>query len=85
VANGYVQKQGIDFEEVFAMVARMELVRLVLAVAAHEGWRVHHMDVKSTFLNGELEEDVYIRQPPGFVAGEDHQVLKLKKVLYGLW
>jgi hypothetical protein len=84
VAKGYMQKQGIDFEEVFAPVARMESVRLILAVAAHEGWRVHHMDVKSAFLNGELKEDVYVRQPPGFVAAEEHQVLKLKKALYGL-
>jgi hypothetical protein len=62
----------------------MELVRLILAVITHEGWRIHHMDVKSAFLNGELEEDVYVRQPSGFVAGQEHQVLKLKKVLHGL-
>jgi hypothetical protein len=84
VAKGYVQKQGIDFEEMFTPVARMESVRLILAVAEHEGWRVHHMDVKSAFLNGELKEDVYVRQPPGFVAAEEHQMLKLKKTLYGL-
>jgi hypothetical protein len=56
-----VQREGIDFEEVFLPVARMESVRLILAVAAHEGWRVHHMDVKSAFLNGELEDDVYVQ------------------------
>jgi hypothetical protein len=84
VVKGYVQKQGIDFEEVFMLVAHMESVRLILAIAAHEGWRVHHMDVKSAFLNGELEEDMYIQQSPGFVAGQDHQVLKLKKAMYGL-
>jgi len=54
VAKGYVQQPGVDFEEVYAPVARLELVRLVLAVAAHFGWGVHHMDVKSAFLNGEL-------------------------------
>jgi hypothetical protein len=64
-----VQKQGIDYEEAFAPVARMELVRLTLAVEAHEGWWVHHMDVKSTFLNGELQEEVYVRQPSGFIVG----------------
>jgi hypothetical protein len=75
----------VDFDEVFAPVARMESVRMVLAVAAQEGWFVHHMDVKSAFLNGELIEEVYVRQPPGFVAA-DHEgkVLKLSKALYGL-
>jgi hypothetical protein len=61
VAKGYVQNQGIDYEEVFAPVARIESIRLILAVAAHEGWRVHHMDVKSAFLNGDLAEVVYVR------------------------
>ena len=54
VAKGYVQREGVDFEEVFAPVARLESVRLILAVAAHRGWEVHHMDVKSAFLNDEL-------------------------------
>ena len=85
VAKGYVQQQGMDFGEVFAPVARMESVRMLLVVAAQEGWLVHHMDVKSAFLNGELEEEVYVRQPPGFVAaGHDGKVLQLKKALYGL-
>ena len=60
VAKGYVQKQGVDFEEVFTPVARLESVRLLLAIAAHHSWEVHHMDVKSTFLNGELKETVYV-------------------------
>ncbi|KAK3121536.1 hypothetical protein QOZ80_8BG0655630 [Eleusine coracana subsp. coracana] len=85
VAKGFVQRQGIDFEEVFAPVARMESVRMILTVAVHEDWRVHHMDVKSAFLNGELEEEVYVRQPLGFIVGKENQVLKLKKALYGLW
>lgn len=85
VAKGYVQQEGVDFEEVFAPVARMESVRMLLAVAAREGWLVHHMDVKSAFLNGELQEEVYVRQPPGFVAaGHEGKVLKLQKALYGL-
>lgn len=85
VAKGYVQQQGIDFNEVFAPVAWLESVRLLLAVAAHEGWEVHHMDVKSTFLNGDLLEEVYVTQPTGFIIdGAKHKVLQLKKALYGL-
>ena len=59
VAKGYVQRQGIDYEEVFAPVARLETVRLILVLAANRSWEVHHLDVKTTFLNGELIEDVY--------------------------
>ncbi|KAF0888371.1 hypothetical protein E2562_014193 [Oryza meyeriana var. granulata] len=85
VAKGYVQQPGMDFDEVFAPVARIESVRLLLALAAQEGWSVHHMDVKSAFLNGELIEEVYVRQPPGFtVAGHEDKVLRLDKALYGL-
>jgi hypothetical protein len=85
VAKGYVQRQGIDFEEVFAPVARLETVRLLIAIAAQEGWQVHHMDVKSAFLNGDLVEEVYVAQAPGFEKkGEEHKVLKLHKALYGL-
>ncbi|KAF0929593.1 hypothetical protein E2562_022791 [Oryza meyeriana var. granulata] len=84
VAKGYIQQQGIDYE-VFALVARMESVRMLLAVAAQRGWLVHHMDVKSAFLNGELKEEVYVQQPLGFVAaGHEGKVLRLKKALYGL-
>ena len=66
VAKGYAQKQGVDYEEVFALVARLEIVRLILALATQGGWEVHHMDVKSAFLNGDLLEEVYVHQPPGF-------------------
>ena len=69
VANGYVQRQGIDFDEVFAPVARLKFVRLLLAHAACEGWAVHHMDVKSAFLNGVLQEEVYVEQPPASSSG----------------
>jgi hypothetical protein len=61
VAKGYVQRHGIDYEEVFAPVARMESVCVLLAVAAHRSWSVHHMDVKSAFLNCELVEEVYVQ------------------------
>jgi hypothetical protein len=85
VAKGYVQRSGIDYEEVFAPVAPKESLRLLITLAAHEGWSVHHMDVKFAFLNGELEEVIYVTQPPGFeVKGEEHKVLRLKKALYGL-
>ena len=64
----------------------MESVQLFLALAAAKDWRVHHLDVKSAFLNGELAEMVFVRQPPGFaVKGEEHRVLRLRKALYGLW
>ena len=84
VAKGYAQRFGVDFEEVFALVARIETVRVLLALAAQGGWEVHHMDVKSAFLNGELSETVYVQQPPGFVVGNGDKVLKLRKALYGL-
>jgi hypothetical protein len=85
VAKGYVQREGVNFEEVFAPVARMESVRLLLAMAATKEWEVHHMDVKSAFLNGELIEEVYIKQPSGFIVpGQEHKVLRLRKALYGL-
>ncbi|KAD1378135.1 hypothetical protein E3N88_42917 [Mikania micrantha] len=85
VAKGYVQKHGVDYGEVFAPVARIESVRLILAVAAQSGWWVHHMDVKSAFLHGELKELVYVTQPEGFVKkGAEQKVYKLTKALYGL-
>ena len=61
VAKGYAQRFGVDFEEVFAPVARIETVRVLLALAAQGGWEVHHMDVKSAFLNGDLSETVYVQ------------------------
>jgi hypothetical protein len=85
VARGFLQREGIDFDDAFAPVARMESVRLLLALAAQEGWRVHHMDVKSTFLNGDLKEEVYVHQPPGFaIPSKEGKVLRLRKALYGL-
>jgi hypothetical protein len=85
VANGYVQRQGIDFEEVFAPVARIESIRVILCLAAHIDWTVHHMDVKSSFLNGDLAEEVYGSQPPGFIKhGQESNVLKVHKAMYGL-
>ena len=85
VAKGYVQQHGIDFDEVFAPVARLETIRLLISIAATNGWEVHHLDVKTAFLHGELKETVYVTQPEGFqVKGSERKVYKLNKALYGL-
>jgi len=85
VAKGYNQEEGIDFDEIYAPVARLEAVRLLLAYACICNFKLHQMDVKNAFLNGFLNEEVYISQSPGF---EDYlcpnHVSKLKKALYGL-
>jgi hypothetical protein len=80
-----VQQEGVDFDDAFAPVAQMESVRLLLALAAQEGWHVHHMDVKSVFLNGDLKEEVYVHQLLRFaIPGKESKVLRLRKALYGL-
>lgn len=85
VAKGYSQQHGIDFTEVFAPVARMDTVRMIVALAACRGWDIFQLDVKSAFLHGELKEDVYVHQPQGYVKkGKEHKVYKLHKALYGL-
>ncbi|GJS04161.1 retrovirus-related pol polyprotein from transposon TNT 1-94 [Tanacetum coccineum] len=84
VAKGYAQEEGIDFEESFAPVARLEAVRIFVAYAAHKSFPIYQMDVKTTFLNGPLKEEVYVAQPDGFVD-PDHleKVYRLRKGLYG--
>ena len=85
VAKGYIQRHGIDYEEVFAPVARIETIRLLLALAASNGWQVHHLDVKTAFLHGDLKEEVYVAQPEGYtIKGKEDKVYKLNKALYGL-
>nr|GEX68660.1 retrovirus-related Pol polyprotein from transposon TNT 1-94 [Tanacetum cinerariifolium] len=85
VARGYRQKEGIDFEESFAPVSRLEVIRIFLAYAAHKNMAVYQMDVKTTFLNGNLRKKVYVSQPDGFVDPDNpNHVYKLKKALYGL-
>ena len=85
VVQGFRQKHGIDYEETFAPTARLTSFRLLLALAAHHGWPIHQMDVKSAFLNGYLEEEVYVEQPPGFPSGNPRdKVFRLQKALYGL-
>ncbi|GJU52354.1 retrovirus-related pol polyprotein from transposon TNT 1-94 [Tanacetum coccineum] len=85
VACGYRQEEGIDFEESFAPVSRLEAIRIFLAFAAHMNMVVYQMDVKTAFLNGNLREEVYVSQPDGFVDPDNpNHVYKLKKALYGL-
>ena len=85
VCKGYAQQEGIDFEETFAPVARLEAIRMFLALSSFQKFKVFQMDVKSPFLNGDLEEEVYIEQPDGFILGNDPKlVCRLKKALYGL-
>jgi hypothetical protein len=85
VAQGFSQKEVIDCEETFAPVAHLEAIRILLAFSEAKGFKLHQMDVKSAFLNGVLEEEVYLRQPPGFESEKyPHQVYKLRKALYGL-
>ncbi|KAD5317537.1 hypothetical protein E3N88_17483 [Mikania micrantha] len=85
VAKGYVQKHGVDYDEVFAPVTRMETVRLILSLAAQKSWKVHHLDIRTAFSNGELKEQVFVCQPEGYEKpGKEHHVYKLRKALYGL-
>nr|GEX96075.1 retrovirus-related Pol polyprotein from transposon TNT 1-94 [Tanacetum cinerariifolium] len=85
VAKGYAQKKGVDFEESFALVARLEAVQLFITYAAHKSFTVYHMDVKTAFLYGPLKEEVYVNQPDGFVDQyHPDKVYRLKKALYGL-
>nr|GFC04898.1 retrovirus-related Pol polyprotein from transposon TNT 1-94 [Tanacetum cinerariifolium] len=85
VARGYRQEEGIDFEESFAPVARLEAIRIFLAYAAHKNMVVYQMDVKTAFLNGNFREEVYVSQPDGFVDSDNpNHMYKLKKALYRL-
>ena len=85
VAKGYNQKFRIDFEESFVPVVRIEVIRILLTYACSKGFQLQQMDVKSTFLNGYIKEDVYVKQPPSFECiNLPKHVYKLNKVLYGL-
>ncbi|WVZ63257.1 hypothetical protein U9M48_012902 [Paspalum notatum var. saurae] len=85
VSQGFCQKEGIDYEETFAPIARLEAIRILLPFAASKGFKLQQMDVTSAFLNGFIEEEVYVRQPPGFESARfPDRVYKLRKALYGL-
>nr|KYP55961.1 Retrovirus-related Pol polyprotein from transposon TNT 1-94 [Cajanus cajan] len=85
VVKGYRQKKGIDYDEVFSPVTRMESIRLLISLAAQKQWPILQMDVKSAFLNGVLKEEVYVEQPLGYMKrGDEKKVLRLRKSLYGL-
>ena len=85
IAQGYTQVKGIDFDETFASVARLESIRILLAIASHLNFKLYQMDVKNAFLNGMLQEEVYVEQPKGFVnPHKPDDVYKLKRALYGL-
>ena len=85
VARAFTQKEGINYEETFAPVWRYTSIRTIIALASVLGWKLHHMDVKTTFLNGKIEQEIFVEQPDGFVLhNKDNHVCKLRKALYGL-
>jgi hypothetical protein len=85
VAKGYSQVKGLDFEETYAPVSRLESICILLAYATYHGFKLYKMDVKSAFLNGPIMEEVYVEQPPGVEDSEyPNHVYKLSKALYGL-
>jgi hypothetical protein len=85
VARGFTQKEGIDYDKTFSPVARHTSIRVIIALASVFGWKLHQMDVKTTLLNGKIEQEVFAGQPDGFVLhNKDTHVCKLRKALYGL-
>jgi hypothetical protein len=84
VAKGFSQVEGIDYNETFSPVEKMNSIYLVLALAASHKWEIHQIDVKSPFLHGDLQEEIYMEQPPGYVQNDSSLVSCLKKSLYGL-
>ena len=85
MAKGISQREGIDYEETFSAVARYTPIRTIMALTSMMKWNIHHMDVKTTFLNGVIEEEVYIKQPQGFeVEDRVTHVCKLNKALCGM-
>ena len=84
VALGNKQEYGVDYEETFAPIAKMTTVRMVISIAASQGWPLHHMDVKNAFLHGDLKEDIYMILPHGLSSTSSSNVCKMKRSLYGL-
>ena len=85
VAKDYTQKKRIDYEETFSSIVMLKSIRILLAIACHYDYEIWQMDVKTAFLNGNLDEGIYMMQPDGFIArGQEHMVCKFKKSIYGL-
>jgi hypothetical protein len=84
VVKRFHQREGIDYDQAFAPVSKYSTLRTVLAIAADLDLEIHQLDIKTAFLNGKLDEDVYIQQPPGYHNGNHDQACKLNKALYGL-
>ena len=85
MVKGYAKQFGVDFSKTFAPVARLDTIKMLLTLTAHKGWKIHQLDVKSVFLNGILEEELFFDQLEGFVKPRNEsKVCWLKKALYGL-
>ena len=85
VVKGFAQKQGIDFNEIFSLVVKLNSIRTLLSIVAIQNLELEQMDVDTTFLNGDLEEEIYMLQPQGYEAkGKEKMVCRLQKILYGL-
>ena len=84
VAKGYTQTYGVDYQETFAPVAKMNTIRILLSLAAHYNWQLLQYDVKNVFLHGDLDQEIYMNIPLGFEGNTGNKVCKLKRALYGL-
>ena len=85
VAKGFTQKEGIDYEKTFSPAVMLKSIRILLSIAAHYDYEIWQMDVKTAFLNGSLDESIFMRQPDGFIEkGKEHMLCKLKRSIYGL-
>ena len=84
VAKGFRQRQGVDYEETFSPVAMLKSIRILFAIAAHYDYEVWQLDVKTAFLNGYVEEEIFMEQPKGFESEEGSKVCKLNRSIYGL-
>ena len=83
--KGFLKKEGIDYNETFSPISKKDSLRIVMALVAHFDLELHQIDVKTTFLNGDLDEEIYMEQPKGFIEkGKENWVCKLKKSIYGL-